>query len=43
MSGRFHTLSVRVSLDWGVGGNPQSHRAGLVTFEHQGCPEFERE
>jgi hypothetical protein len=30
-------------LDWGVGGNPASHRAGLLTFEHQGCAEFEPE
>jgi hypothetical protein len=28
---------------WRVCGNAQSHRAGLLTFEHQGCPEFERE
>ena len=39
----FHTLSGPASLDWGVCGNPQSHRAGLLTFEHQGCPEFEQE
>jgi hypothetical protein len=26
-----------------VGGNPASHRAGLLTFEHQGCAEFEPE
>jgi hypothetical protein len=38
----FHTLSGRVSLDWGVCGNPASHRAGLLTFEHQGCSKFER-
>jgi hypothetical protein len=29
--------------DWGVCGNPQSARSGLLTFEHQGCPEFEQE
>jgi hypothetical protein len=23
--------------DWGVCVNPESHRAGLLTFEHQGC------
>jgi hypothetical protein len=39
----YHTLSGPASLDWGVCGNPQSHRAGLLTFEHQGCPEFEPE
>jgi hypothetical protein len=27
-----------VSLDWGVCVNPRSPRAGLLTFEHQGCP-----
>jgi hypothetical protein len=39
----YHTLSGPASLDWGVCGNPQSHRVGLLTFEHQGCPEFEQE
>ena|GEM_PF-1473620 len=30
-------------LDWGVCVNPKSHRAGLLTFEHQagfGCHEY---
>ncbi len=27
--------------DWGVCANPKSPRCGLLTFEHQGCPEFE--
>jgi hypothetical protein len=39
----FHTLIGPASLDWGICGNAQSHRAGLLTFEHQGCPEFEPE
>jgi hypothetical protein len=39
----YHTLSGPASLDWGVCGNPASHRAGLLTFEHQGCPQFEQE
>ena len=26
--------------DWLVCGNPDSHRAGLLTFEHQGCPHY---
>jgi hypothetical protein len=39
----YHTLSGPASLDWGVCGNPASHRAGFLTFEHQGCPEFEQE
>ena len=38
----FHTLSGPPSLDWGVCGNPASPRAGLLTFEHQGCPEFKQ-
>ena len=25
-------------MDWGVCANPDSPRAGLLTFEHQGCP-----
>jgi hypothetical protein len=29
--------------DWGVCTNAQSHRCGLLTFEHQGCQQFERE
>ncbi len=39
----YHTLIGPASLDWGVCGNAASHRAGLLTFEHQGCPEFEQE
>jgi len=39
----YHTLIGPASLDWGVCGNQASHRAGLLTFEHQGCPEFEQE
>ena len=30
-----------ISMDWGVCTNPQSHRAGLLTFEHQGCFKFQ--
>lgn len=30
-----------IRMDWGVCGNPQSPRAGLLTFEHQGCGMFE--
>jgi len=26
--------------DWGICANPKSPRAGLLTFEHQGCPQF---
>ncbi len=32
-----------ISNDWGVCVNPRSHRVGLLTFEHQGCPAFEHE
>jgi len=39
----YHTLSGGAGKDWGVCGNPKSHRAGLLTFEHQGCPKFEME
>ncbi len=28
--------------DWCVCTNPKSHRAGLLTFEHQGCQMFDR-
>jgi hypothetical protein len=30
-------------MDWGVCTEPQSPRAGLLTFEHMGCPHFEQE
>ena len=32
---------VAMPLDWGVCANPASPRVGLLTFEHQGCPQFE--
>ena len=40
-----HFLKLRGSLgyDWGVCANPKSPRAGLLTFEHQGCKGFEDE
>lgn len=28
----------RLYQDWGICGHPDSHRKGLLTFEHQGCP-----
>jgi hypothetical protein len=31
------------AFDWGVCANPASPRLGLLTFEHQGCPQFEEE
>lgn len=36
------TLEGMLGLDWGVCANPASHRAGLLTFEHQGCQQFEQ-
>ena len=37
----FAKLPGRLGMDWGVCFNPASHRAGLLTFEHQGCQKFE--
>ena len=39
----FAILEGDVGLDWGVCFNEKSPRAGLLTFEHQGCPQFEGE
>jgi len=39
----FAPLAGDLGNDWGVCANPQSPRAGLLTFEHQGCPQFEAE
>lgn len=36
----FRTLEGKLGADWGVCTNPESHRAGLLTFEHQGCAAF---
>lgn len=35
------TLAGALGADWGVCTNPRSPRAGLLTFEHQGCEFFE--
>jgi hypothetical protein len=37
----FHILAGERGRDWGVCANPTSPRAGLLTFEHQGCPKYE--
>ena len=37
----FHKLAGEAGADWGVCMNPMSHRCGLLTFEHQGCPHFD--
>lgn len=34
-------LKGRLGYDWGVCTNPRSHRVGLLTFEHQGCEQYE--
>lgn len=37
----YRPLEGRLGADWGVCTNPESHRVGLLTFEHQGCRHFE--
>lgn len=39
----FIPLGQELRYDWGVCHNPESPRCGLLTFEHQGCREFEDE
>lgn len=39
----FVPLVGELGNDWGICANPKSPRAGLLTFEHQGCPQFEAE
>lgn len=39
----FLVLDGELGYDWGVCANPASPRCGLLTFEHQGCPQFEPE
>lgn len=36
----FVPLSGDLGADWGVCANQESHRSGLLTFEHQGCTKF---
>jgi hypothetical protein len=36
----FAKLAHEVGNDWGICSNPESPRAGLLTFEHQGCAAF---
>ena len=33
-------LQGKLGSDWGVWLNSDSHRCGLLTFEHQGCQKF---
>ena len=37
----FALLEGELCTDWGVCCNPESHRVGLLTFEHQGCMKFD--
>ena len=39
----FIPLAGELGNDWGACASPKSPRAGLLTFEHQGCPHFESE
>ena len=39
----FHKLDGEAGMDWGVCTEPKSPRAGLLTFEHMGCKEYEDE
>ena len=42
--GCYYFLNLEGSGDWGVCCNPDSPRAGLLTWEHQGCAgHFKRE
>lgn len=36
-------LEGELGSDWCVCSNEKSHRAGMLTFEHQGCQKFEGE
>ena len=36
-------LEGELGMDWCVCTNPASHRVGLLTFEHQGCQQFEHD
>jgi len=37
----FHPLTGERGNDWGICTNSKSPRAGLLTFEHMGCQQFE--
>lgn len=39
----FAPIEGQLGADWGICCNRKSHRAGLLTFEHQGCKEFKGE
>ena len=39
----FIPLAGELGYDWGICSNAKSPRAGPLTFEHQGCPQFESE
>lgn len=37
----YFALEGSLGMDWGVCANPDSHRCGTLTWEHQGCLKFE--
>jgi len=37
----YHELDGSQGMDWGVCANPSSPRCGVLTFEHQGCMQYE--
>lgn len=37
----FVPLDGKLQYDWGICANPASPRKGLLTFEHQGCWQYE--
>ena len=39
----FVPLEGKLGFDWGVCINRASHRCGLLTSEHMGCPQFQPE
>jgi|ERR1035437_8744893 hypothetical protein len=39
----YHLLAGKRGSDWGVCADPASPRSGLLTFEHRGCPQFQRD
>lgn len=39
----YHALEGSRGSDWGICGNSRSPRCGLLPFEHQSCPKFQRD
>jgi hypothetical protein len=38
---KYHKLEGKMGIDWGVCEEPQSPRAGLLTFRHMSCNQYE--